>query len=262
MKYKLTLISFLALLLASCSSQYQALQESTDIEAKYKGAFDYFNAGKYAKAAALFESLQLPMNGTPQDDTVQFYTGYAHYKDRDLSNAEPCFETFINTYPRSPFADKAAYLRIQCLYDATYRYQLDQTPTYKTINVISQYISENPDSKYKAECLKILEDLDQRLDKKQYESAKLYYTIEEYKSAHYALKNVLKENAENIYREDILYYTAMSAYKYALNSVKNKQKERYMIFSDDYYNFVGEYPDSKYKKELDNLFEKVQKFLD
>ncbi|MBQ1637509.1 MAG: outer membrane protein assembly factor BamD, partial [Bacteroidales bacterium] len=76
-----------------------------------------------------------------------------------------------------------------------------------------------------------------------------------------ALKNVLKENAENRYREEILYYTALSAYKYAFYSVAAKQRERYLIFVDDYFNIVSEYPESKYLKELEGLYNKAQKQL-
>ena len=98
----------------------------------------------------------------------------------------------------------------------------------------------------------------ERLERKSLESAKIYYTMEDYQAARYALKNVLKENADNRYREDVLYYTALASYKYALNSVKDKQKERYLDFIDDYYNFISEYPDSKHKKELDGLYAKVE----
>ena len=53
----------------------------------------------------------------------------------------------------------------------------------------------------------------------------------------------------------------MSSYKYAYLSVPAKQKERYMEFVDDYYNFVGELPDSQYRKELDVVYAKAQKAL-
>jgi hypothetical protein len=43
--------------------------------------------------------------------------------------------------------------------------------------------------------------------------------------------------------------------------VFEKQKERYMTFADDYFNFISEFPDSKYRKELDNLSKKVNKIL-
>jgi acetylornithine deacetylase/succinyl-diaminopimelate desuccinylase-like protein len=99
------------------------------------------------------------------------------------------------------------------------------------------------------------------LELKAYKSAWLYYHMEDYLAAHYALKNVLKDNADNRYREDILYYTAMAAYKYALNSVPSKQRERYLVFVDDYFNIVSEFPESKYLKELEGLYNKAQKQL-
>jgi outer membrane protein assembly factor BamD len=53
----------------------------------------------------------------------------------------------------------------------------------------------------------------------------------------------------------------MAAYKYAFNSVEDKQRERYLVFVDDYFNLISEYPESKYAKELESLYEKVQKYL-
>ena len=101
-------------------------------------------------------------------------------------------------------------------------------------------------------------DLHERLDRKAYEGAKLYYKMEDYLAARVALRNVLKDNSENQYREDILYYTAMASYHYARLSVEAKQKERYLVFADDYLNFVGEYPESKYRRELDALYKKMK----
>ena len=106
----------------------------------------------------------------------------------------------------------------------------------------------------------MMADLMERLERKSYESAKLYYTMEDYKAARHALKNVLKDNADNQYRESVLYYTALASYKYAYNSIEEKQKERFLDFIDDYYNFISEYPESKYRKELDGLFGKVEHY--
>ena len=85
--------------------------------------------------------------------------------------------------------------------------------------------------------------------------------MEDYLAARVAFRNVLKDDAENIYREDILYYIAMSSYKYAYLSVPAKQKERYLSFMDDYFNFVGELPESSYRKELDMVYARAQKAL-
>ena len=58
-----------------------------------------------------------------------------------------------------------------------------------------------------------------------------------------------------------MYYIAMSSFKYADMSIPEKQKERYLTFVDDYLNFIGEIPESHYRKELDNVYRKVQKAL-
>ena len=250
--------AIVVVLLAGCKSQYDIMLESNDVDAKYAAAFDYFNQGKYSKAASLFESLTLLTNGTERDDTVQFYWGLSNYSNGLYSNAEANFKTFLDRYPRSPFAENAEFLRVDCLYKATLRYELDQSPTYTAMSAISEYILSHPDGANVDVCRGMLEDLNARLDKKAFENARLYYKMEDYKASRVAFKNILKDDADNIYREDILYYAAMSSYNYAAMSVRSKQKERYLTFIDDYLNFIGEYPESDYRRELDSLYEKVR----
>ena len=261
MKYRILSAALLVMSFCSCKSQYEILLNSNDVDAKYKAAFDYFENKKYSKSAALFESLSMLTEGTEKVDTVKYYWGLSNYNAKDYYTAETNFESFVETYPRSPFASEARYLRLDCLYLQTLRYELDQTPTYKAMNAISEYIMDYPESENLESCRNMLVELGERLDKKAYESARLYYKMEDYLASRVAFRNVLKDDSDNIYREDILYYIAMSSYKYASLSVPQKQKERYLTFVDDYFNFVGEIPDSHYRKELDSVYAKVQKAL-
>lgn len=262
MKLRNLIMAALAIVaLSSCKSQYELLMNSNNADEKYEAAFKYYNEGKYSKAGSLFESLSVLTNGTERDDTVRFYWGLSNYKFRDYYTAETNFANFLESYPRSPFASEARYLRLDCLYRSTLRYELDQAPTYKAITEISEYIIEDPRTPHLQVCREMLKDLNDRLDKKAYEGAKLYYKMEDYLASRVALRNVLKDDAENIYREDILYYIAMSSYNYAYNSVASKKRERYLTFVDDYLNFIGEIPDSHYRKELDNAYRKAQKAL-
>ena len=245
-------------LLFSCNSPYEALLRSQDVQTVYDGAMKFYNDGKYLKAATLFENLLLYVQGTEKDDTVQFYQGLSNFKYGDLVTAETIFEQFIKTFPRSPYTEEAKFLRIECLYQSTYRYELDQMPTYKAMSAINEFLYEHPNTTNKKRCRDMLVDLQERLDRKSFEAAKLYYTIEDYRAASYALKNTLKENADNQYREDIMYYIVAANYMYANNSVHSKQKERFLTLIDEYYNFISEFPDSKYRKELDAMFAKAQ----
>lgn len=258
---KLILAVLSVVSLWSCKSQYEMMLNSNDADAKYEAAFEYFNNRKYTKAASMFESLSMLTDGTERDDTVRFYWGLSNYKAKDYYTADTNFEKFIETFPRSPFASEARYLRLDCLYLQTLRYELDQSPTYKAMNAISEYILEYPSSTHLQTCRDMLIDLNQRLDRKAYEGAKLYYKMEDYLAARVAFRNVLKDDSDNMYREDILYYIAMASYNYAHLSVQQKQKERYLTFIDDYFNFIGELPDSHYRKELDTVYKRVQKIV-
>lgn len=260
---KLMLPAAIALILIpSCKSQYELLLNGSDVEAKYKAAFDYFNLKKYSKSTALFESLSMLTEGTDKDDTVRYYCGLSNYMQKDYYTAETHFERFIEVYPRSPFASDARFLRIDCLYRNTLRYELDQSPTHVALNAMSEYMREEPDNTHAEEVRTMMADLNDRLDRKAYEGARLYYKMEDYLASRVALRNVLKDDADNIYREDILYYIAMSSYKYAELSVTSKQKERYLVFVDDYLNFIGEYPESKYVDALASPYAKAQKYLE
>ena len=263
MKYfKIMLAVAVALWAASsCKSEYQALLEGYDEEAKYAAAFDYFNQGKFSKAAQLFESLSVTTSGTERDDTIQFYWGLSNYRFKDFYTAETNFKEFIEKYPRSPFAEEAGFLRIDCLYNSSLRYELDQSSSVQTISAIGEYLTNYPQTQHLDACRDILSELGERMDRKAYEGAKLYYKMEDYLASRIALKNVLKDDADNKFREEILYYAAKSSYKYAQLSVPEKQKERYLTFIDDYLNFVGEYESSVYRREMDVLYKRAQRAL-
>ena len=263
MRRYIFLLLLAAVAAVSCKSQFDALLSSNDTAAKYDAAFQYFNARKYQKSAQLFESLSALTGGTPQDDTVQFYWGLSNYRYKDYYTAEANLTKFLTNYPLSPFSDEARFLRIDCLYRNTLRYELDQTPTRTAIASIQQYLSESDgrENIHGEACRKMLDDLEERLDRKAYEGARLYYKMEDYKASRVAFRNILKDDAENVYREDILYYTAMSSYNYAFHSVASKRKERYLTFIDDYLNFIGENPESKYRRELDVMYKRAQRAL-
>lgn len=259
---KFILILLTALELVSCKSQYEKILTSGDPDEKYKMAFELYETKKYNKSAQLFESIANFARGTERDDTVRFYLAMSNYKARDYYTAEANFTTFLDYFPISPFSKEAAFLRLDCLYRSTYRYELDQVPTHSCMAAIKEYKRDYPDTEYAEECDKMTADLQQRLDTKAFEAAHLYFHMEDYLAAMTAFANVLKDNSENMYRQQILYYIAKSNFKYADNSVPAKRNERFLAFVDTYFNYVGEYPEAnKYHQELDVLYKRAQKAL-
>jgi len=248
-KYLLPTVAFL--LLTACSSQYDKLLRSQDYKLKYEKAKEYFTLKKYERAATLYEQTAMYFRGTPQDDTVNFFLAKSYYSMSDMYSAEYYFNQFRNTFPRSPFAEEASYLRVVSLYRQTNRFELDQTPTQRTLSAIEEFEYTYPRSSYKEENDKIRESLLQRLDEKGFEAAKLYYVREDYKASTTALRTLLNDNPDTRYREEVLYLLVASAYKYAANSYRFLQKDRYQAVVDEYFNFVSEFPESKYRKEVE-----------
>jgi len=75
------------------------------------------------------------------------------------------------------------------------------------------------------------------------------------------LNNSLEEYPESRYREDILFLIVKSNYMLAVNSIQSKQKERIQSTIDEYYSFITEFPDSKYRKDADRIFESSSRYL-
>ena len=67
------------------------------------------------------------------------------------------------------------------------------------IAAIAEYQKDYGTKSHATECAAMLDDLNERLDRKAYESARLYFNMEDYKAARVAFRNTLKDNADNIY---------------------------------------------------------------
>ena len=52
-----------------------------------------------------------------------------------------------------------------------------------------------------------------------------------------------------------------SRFSEAEQSVNEKKEERYRTVIDEYYAFINDYPDSKYRKEADNIFKIASKHV-
>ena len=250
---------FSVFLLTSCVGQYEMLLRSPDADLKYKKAIDYFDAKKYSRALDLFESVALINRGTQRDDSVQYYMGMSQYYLNDYMTAESTFEQFAQVFQRSPFTEKVSFLRVDCLYQLTFRWELDQLPSHKAIAVAREFLYYYPTSDYMEFCNTMIEDLQGRLERKSMEAAKLYYKMEDYRAATYALRGVLRDNPDTRHREEVMYYIVAADYKYAQNSQPFRQRERYLLVIDAYYNFISEFPESKYVNELDGYFKRAQK---
>jgi outer membrane protein assembly factor BamD len=247
---------FVAIVALSSCSKYEKLLKKSDNETKYKLGMECYNKGKYRYATKFLEPVLLYLRGTERDDSVNFYFAKAYYLSGDPYTAEYYFDMFKRTFPRSAFAEEATFLYAACLYSQSHRPELDQVPTVKCITALNEYLytfpNGNPEHKKKSE--DVLNELQQRLVYKSFMTAKLYFKIEDYRSAIESFKNHLKDYPDSKHREESLFLILKSSYLYATHSKYDKRRERYQSTIDEYLNFTSEFPVSEYKKEVENMY--------
>jgi outer membrane protein assembly factor BamD len=240
-------------MISGCAG-YNKLLKNPNPEKRYYAGLEYYNQKKYAKSTPLFESLNAIYNGQSRDDTVSFYIAKGYYLMSDYYSAESALEKFTRVYGRSNFAEEAYYLRAVNLYRLSSRASLDQRNTIDAITAFNSFDAKYPNSEYGKKDTDYLNELKGRLEEKSYMSAKLYFQIEDYKSAIVALRNSIRDFPASKYNEEQSFLMLKASYIYAKKSVRKMQPERYISAIDEYYNFVSEYPESKYKTEAESMY--------
>jgi outer membrane protein assembly factor BamD len=252
LKNKCILLILISFVLSGCAG-YNKILKNPNPEKRYNAGLEYYNKKKYAKSTPLFESLSAIYNGQLRDDTVSFYIAKGYYMMSDYYSAESALEKFTRVYARSIFAEEAYYMRSVNLYRLSSRASLDQRNTIDAITAFNLFYTKFPNSEYGKD-KNYLDELTERLEEKSYMSAKLYYQIEDYKSAIVALRNSIKDFPSSKYNEEQSFLILKASYIYAKNIVRKMQPERYIATIDEYYNFVSEYPESKYKVEAEAIY--------
>jgi outer membrane protein assembly factor BamD len=238
------------------------MTKTKDMDAKLDYAIKLYKKGQYFKALPLLEELLTVYRGTKKAELTYYYYAYTNYQLADYETAAYDFGNYSKTYPNSEYAEECAYMKAYCYYQDSPNYSLDQTSTVKAINEFQLFIDEHLRSTRVTECNKMIDTLRYKLETKDFENAKLYYHMEEYKAAVTAFENVLKDFPSTMYREEAMFLSVKSRYLLAENSFEEKKHDRYNAALTSYGEFTTAYPDSKYKKEAALIAENVRKRLE
>lgn len=250
----------LTVIFTSCGD-YNKILKSTDYEFKYKKAVEYYEEGEYVKAGTLFSELVNIYRGTTRADKIYYFYAKSMIGQKDYLMAGHYFKTLLDEFPASDYAEEAQFMTGYCAYLLSPKPRLDQSVTHQAIDALQLYINLYPFSDRVTEANRLIDELRNKLVYKSYLNAKLYYDFGSYKAAVVALANSLKDYPDSKYREELMFMLLKSKYLLAMGSVKEKQEQRLSNALDEYFSFVDEYPDSKYKKEVDKFYETTAKML-
>lgn len=245
---------FLAVATLSCG-EYGKLIEGNDYEKQYQEALKYFRAGKTSKTLALLSNVENIYAGTDKIDTIKFYIASSCYDRGDFSSSSELFDEFRKNYSRSPFLERAEYLYAMSFYNQAPSSELDQSFASKAKDAFTEFANRYPENDNSKKCLGYIEELEERMHKKDFYVGETYYKIGYHQSAITTLRNILKKDAETPLREEILFLILKSQYSYAKESISDKQKDRFYDVIDSYYSIKSQFPDSKYTRIATRLYE-------
>jgi outer membrane protein assembly factor BamD len=248
---------FVLVLLSSCS-EYQKALKNEDTAKKYEVGTKMYEKGKFGKALRLFEQIAPSYQGKPQAEKLFYMYAKSFYAEKQYYPASYQFEKFASTYPRSEKAQEAAYLGAYSFSKLSPRYSLDQGDTFKAIDKLQSFIDNYPNSEFLPEANRIAKELREKVEKKNFEIAKQYNTISDYKSALIALDNFIADFPGTPYKERALYYKLDSAYNLAINSIPAKMEERLVVAKNAYASLIKFNASTEYKGKADDMLARIE----
>ncbi|PDP82445.1 outer membrane protein assembly factor BamD [Prevotella intermedia] len=272
MKKNILITFILSLLLTSCAQEYNQVYKSTDHTYKYEYAKECFAKGKYSFAVPLLQDLVTIQKGTDNAQECLYMLAMAEYGLRDYQAASEAFKKYYQTYPNGEYAEMASFYIGQSLYEGTPESRLDQTPTVAAIAAFQDYLDLYPNGKMKGTAQQRLFALQDKLIRKEYLNAKLYYNLgsyfgncgndggNNYEACIITAQNALNDFPYSSLREDFAILVMKGKYELAQMSVEEKKVQRYQDAEDECYGFINEYPDSKERSTAEKYIEKCKQF--
>ncbi len=259
MKFKFISISILKILIVftfSCSD-YQKLLNGDNSSEKYKQAEVFYNNGEYRKANRLLEQIIPSYRGKPQSQRIIFFFAESYFQTKSYSLAAYQYENFIKSFPKSDRIQEASFKAAKSYYYQSPTYSLDQKETLTAIEKLQVFINIYPNSEFSGEANQMISELQEKIEKKEFEIAKQYYTIRDYRAAIKSNDIFIASFPGTKFREESLYIKFISLYEIAINSITSKKEDRLNQLLDQYDIILRYYPDTFFLDDLNNKMEKI-----
>ena len=260
----LTILVLAVLMFASCSAERKQMRKYTlkgTIAQKDSAAYYYYNRGEYEKANFLFEELMGPKRGTPEFEDILYRYAWGKFNQGYYVIAASFFEQYTKQFATNERAQECAYQHAYCFYMQSAPHYLDQGFTQKAIDQFQYFLVTYPESDKVKDANQIISDLRERLAKKAFENAALYYRVSKYKAGVTSFRVMIQEYPESRYQEEANVMLFKSMVGLADQSSLRRQENRYLDAIEAYERFVDRYPKSTFIKEAESLYVKAKKSL-
>ncbi len=245
-------------LFASCSD-FQKVLKSNDFELKLTRAKEYYEKDDYYRALSLYEELVPQSRGTGRAEEIYYYYSYCHYYQNDYILGAYHFKKFTMNFPNSKKVEECLFMAAMCHYKNSPPYSLDQTDTKKAIKELELFVNNFTQSERIDSCNALIDKLRGKLEKKEFEIAKLYFKTQNYRAAAESFSTFVTEFPDSDRAEESRYLAIQARYNLAKNSIPKKKLERINDTYEAYTAFVDLHPNSKWLKSAEKIYETLKR---
>ena len=251
--------------LSSCG-EYSKVLKSRDVGYKFDFARRAYDNKKYTQAATVLEDIITPLRGGPNGEEALFLLAMSYYENKDYLNSGVYFKTYYSRYPKGKYAELSRFYSGYGYYLDSPDPQLDQSQTIKAIEELQGFLDYFPRSERVTIAQNAIFEMQDKLTLKELQNAQLYYNMgnylgNNYESAIITAQNALKTYPYSKYREDFELLILKAKYQEARQSIAEKQESRYRDVIDEYYSYINNYPDTKNRKEADNIYKMARRHV-
>ncbi len=240
-------------LFSSCASRFGKVLKSKDNEYKYKMAEQYYSQKKWDKATQLFESLFPYVKGTARFEDMYYKYAYCAYNQKDYLNAENLFKNYTENFPNGQRTEECEYMRAYCFYKQSPKVDLDQTNSSKTIALMQAFINTHTGSERNKEAEGIISKEREKLELKDFKAAALYLNLSFYKSAAVAFSTLMDDYPDSEKSDQYKLEVVKAYYRYAENSIPEKQSERFERVLTEASDFEDRFPQSTLRTQVEEF---------
>ncbi|MEQ9090429.1 MAG: outer membrane protein assembly factor BamD [Balneola sp.] len=238
------------LLFTACKSS-RLVNPGDTVQQAYQKGITKFEEGNYGDAAEIFETVTRVGRGSEYAQEAQYYLAESYFNQERYILAEAEYNRFITFYPRDSKRQEVDYKKALSIYHQSPRYRLDQSATRRAIEEFQLFNSRYPDSRFVTESADKINELREKLARKYYESAQFYSRTDQYKAATIYYDLVIDRYPESKWAETALLNQIDTYNEYAVNSILNKQVERYNLAISSYEKFIQLFPQSNARSEAE-----------
>ncbi|MCH8523617.1 MAG: outer membrane protein assembly factor BamD [Balneolales bacterium] len=257
---KLTSFILLLVIILGCSSS-RHIRQGDSLEVAFEKANNFYERGRFTDAARSFETVLSIGRGTEIAQESQYLLAMSYFNNREYLIAASEFQRYATNFPRSDRRIDAEFKQAMSYYRLSPRYKLDQSDTYRAIELMQLFIGRYPNTEQAQEAANLIDEMRNKLAQKEYSAGQMYLRIRQYQAAAIYFGLVLDMFPETKWAERALASQIDAYIQFAENSVPERQAERFQMAINSYETYIQLFPRGENRSVVEERVDRARQGL-